>query len=114
MCWLPGWLSITAACHHGDPAARGAELHGRRRPRARPVLFGPDAPRASRIRDAFAARCAAVTCAAAWLLMRWATRAERFLPKTLLRALERNMGLLHAAVAVEFIAGGARELLRAP
>jgi hypothetical protein len=19
MCWLPGWLAMTAACHHGDP-----------------------------------------------------------------------------------------------
>jgi multiple antibiotic resistance protein len=55
-----------------------------------------------------------LTCAAAWLLMRGATRAERFLPKTLLRALERIMGLLLAAVAIEFIAGGLRELLRAP
>ena len=56
----------------------------------------------------------AITCAASWLLMRGAASAERFLPKTLLRALERIMGLLLAAVAVEFIAGGARELLRAP
>jgi multiple antibiotic resistance protein len=52
-----------------------------------------------------------VTCVAAWLLMRYASRAERFLPKTLLHAFERVMGLLLAAVAVEFIAGGVRDLI---
>ncbi len=52
-----------------------------------------------------------VTCVAAWLLMRSAARAERWLPKTLLRAFERVMGLLLAAVAVEFIAGGVRDLV---
>ncbi|HTR56062.1 MAG TPA: NAAT family transporter [Kofleriaceae bacterium] len=53
----------------------------------------------------------AVTCAIAWLLMRGAARAERWLPKTLLRAFERVMGLLLAAVAVEFIAGGVRDMI---
>jgi len=57
VCWLPGWLSIAAACHHGDPppeapSCTAAADHVR-------GLLGPDAPRASRIRDAFAARCAA-------------------------------------------------------
>ncbi|HEY4238857.1 MAG TPA: MarC family protein [Kofleriaceae bacterium] len=52
-----------------------------------------------------------ITCLAAWLLMRSAANAERFLPKTLLRALERIMGLLLAAVAVEFIAGGVRDMI---
>jgi multiple antibiotic resistance protein len=52
-----------------------------------------------------------VTCLVAWLLMRSASNAERFLPKTLLRAFERVMGLLLAAVAVEFIAGGVRDLV---
>ena len=52
-----------------------------------------------------------VTCVAAWLLMRSAAEAERWLPKTLLRAFERVMGLLLAAVAVEFIAGGVRDLV---
>jgi multiple antibiotic resistance protein len=56
----------------------------------------------------------AITCAASWLLMRGAASAERFLPKTLLRALERIMGLLLAAVAIEFIAGGIRDMLRPP
>jgi multiple antibiotic resistance protein len=93
-------------------------------PLAIPMLAGPGAiatvtvlmSRAAwhPVRTAAVFAAVAVTCAAAWLLMRWATRAERFLPQTLLRALERIMGLLLAAVAVEFIAGGARELLRAP
>jgi len=52
-----------------------------------------------------------VTCGATWLLMRSAARADKLLPKTLLRALERIMGLLLAAVAVEFIAGGVRDMI---
>ena len=52
-----------------------------------------------------------LTCLVAWLLMRSASNAERFLPKTLLRAFERVMGLLLAAVAVEFVAGGVRDLI---
>jgi multiple antibiotic resistance protein len=52
-----------------------------------------------------------ITCVATWLLMRSAANAEKLLPKTLLRALERIMGLLLAAVAVEFIAGGVRDMI---
>ena len=52
-----------------------------------------------------------LTCVVTWLLMRSAARAEKLLPKTLLRALERVMGLLLAAVAVEFIAGGVRDMI---
>jgi multiple antibiotic resistance protein len=52
-----------------------------------------------------------VTCVAAWLLMRSAATAERLIPKTLQRALERVMGLLLAAVAVEFVAGGVHDLV---
>lgn len=52
-----------------------------------------------------------ITCVACWLMMRSAARAERLLPKTLLRAFERLMGLLLAAVAVEFIAGGVRDMI---
>ncbi|HEY1816868.1 MAG TPA: MarC family protein [Kofleriaceae bacterium] len=54
-----------------------------------------------------------VTCLTAWLLMRSAANAERWIPKTLLRAFERVMGLLLAAVAVEFIASGVRDLVHA-
>lgn len=53
-----------------------------------------------------------VCCIAVWLLMRSAASASRFLPKTLLRAFERIMGLLLAAVAVEFIAGGIRDMIQ--
>ncbi len=52
-----------------------------------------------------------VTCVVAWLLMRWASTADKYLPKTMLRAFERIMGLLLAAVAVEFIAGGVRDMI---
>lgn len=52
-----------------------------------------------------------VTCVVAWLMMRTAAVAERMIPKTLLRAFERVMGLLLAAVAVEFVAGGVRDLI---
>jgi multiple antibiotic resistance protein len=55
-----------------------------------------------------------VTCVASWLMMRSAANAERLLPKTLLRAFERIMGLLLAAVAVEFIAGGVRDMIKPP
>ena len=52
-----------------------------------------------------------VTCLVAWLLMRGAAKADKYLPKTVLRAFERIMGLLLAAVAVEFIAGGVRDMI---
>ncbi|MDQ3368587.1 MAG: MarC family protein [Myxococcota bacterium] len=53
-----------------------------------------------------------ITCIACWLMMRSATRAERLLPKALMRAFERLMGLLLAAVAIEFIAGGVRDMMK--
>ena len=52
-----------------------------------------------------------ITCVVAWLLMRGAASADKYLPKTVLRAFERIMGLLLAAVAVEFIAGGVRDMI---
>ncbi len=55
-----------------------------------------------------------VTCAVAWLLMRSAASADKYLPKTVLRAFERIMGLLLAAVAVEFVAGGVRDMVNLP
>lgn len=52
-----------------------------------------------------------VTCVIAWLLYRSAAKAEKFVPKSFLHAAERVMGLLLAAVAVEFIASGVRDLI---
>ncbi|MBI5491023.1 MAG: MarC family protein [Deltaproteobacteria bacterium] len=52
----------------------------------------------------------AVTCTATWILLRSAVAAQRFLSKTTLHVLERVMGLLLAAVAVEFVVGGIRDL----
>lgn len=53
----------------------------------------------------------ALTCVVIWLLLRSASRAERFLSRTTLHVIERVMGLLLAAVAVEFMIGGLRDLL---
>lgn len=90
-------------------------------PLAIPMLAGPGAiatvmvlmSRAAwhPVRTAAVFGAVTIGCAATWLLMRSAARAERFLPKTLMRAFERIMGLLLAAVAVEFIAGGVRDML---
>lgn len=55
-----------------------------------------------------------ITCLVAWLLMRGAASADKYLPKTVLRAFERIMGLLLAAVAVEFVAGGVRDMIHLP
>jgi multiple antibiotic resistance protein len=63
------------------------------------------------IRTPFVFVAVTITCISSWLLMRSAANAEKLLPKTLLRALERIMGLLLAAVAVEFIAGGVRDMI---
>mgnify|MGYP000662125204 FL=1 len=52
-----------------------------------------------------------VTIVVSFLLLRGAVRAERFLSTTMRHALERVMGLLLAAVAVEFMIGGLRDLL---
>lgn len=54
-----------------------------------------------------------VTAVAAWILMRYAARVGEKIPRTLLRAFERVMGLLLAAVAVEFVAGGVRDMVGA-
>jgi multiple antibiotic resistance protein len=54
-----------------------------------------------------------VTCVLTWLLLRSAASAQKWIPPTLLRAFERVMGLLLAAVAVEFIASGVRDLVHA-
>jgi multiple antibiotic resistance protein len=54
-----------------------------------------------------------VTCVIAWLLLRWAILAERFLTRTSMNVAERVMGLLLAAIAVEFVTGGIRDLFPA-
>ncbi|HWM87903.1 MAG TPA: MarC family protein, partial [Kofleriaceae bacterium] len=51
-----------------------------------------------------------ISCVAAWLFMRSAVLAERFLNRTTLNVIGRVMGLLLAAIAVEFVIGGIRDL----
>jgi multiple antibiotic resistance protein len=53
----------------------------------------------------------AVTTLVTWLLLRSAASAERFLSKTMLNVMNRVFGLILAAVAVEFVIGGLRDLL---
>ncbi len=55
----------------------------------------------------------AVTCLVAWLLLRVAARAQERLGQTLLHVLDRVMGLLLAAVAVQFVIGGLRDVFPA-
>jgi len=52
----------------------------------------------------------AVTAAVCWLVLGTAVRAQRMLKTTTLNVLERVMGLLLAAIAIEFVVGGLREL----
>jgi multiple antibiotic resistance protein len=51
-----------------------------------------------------------VTCFVTFLLLRWASVAERYLKRTHLNVAERIMGLLLAAISVEFVVGGIRDL----
>lgn len=51
-----------------------------------------------------------ITSLICWLCLSASTWSERFLSKTLTRVIERVMGLLLAAIAVEFVAGGLRDL----
>lgn len=52
-----------------------------------------------------------VTSGITWLMLRATAAAERFISRTTLRVLERVMGLVLAAVSVEFIVGGVVDLL---
>jgi len=52
----------------------------------------------------------ALTCLITWIVLRGAVRAQAFLKKTTLHVLERVMGLLLAAVAIEFMIGGLRDV----
>ena len=52
----------------------------------------------------------ALTCVITYVVLRGAAGAGRFLSRTSLHVLERVMGLLLAAVAVEFVIGGLRDV----
>jgi multiple antibiotic resistance protein len=90
-------------------------------PMAIPMLAGPGAIATVMVLMSRAAwhpvRTAAVfgavglTCFLTWLLLRSAVAAQRFIKTTTLRVFERVMGLILAAVAVEFVIGGLRDLL---
>jgi len=90
-------------------------------PLAIPMLAGPGAiatvmvlmSRAAwqPLRTAAVFGSVALTCLIAYGLMRSAAVAQRFIKTTTLHVLERVMGLLLAAVAVEFVMGGLRDLL---
>jgi multiple antibiotic resistance protein len=62
------------------------------------------------VRTAAVFAAIAITSLAAWVLFRTAAEGERFLRTTTLKILERVMGLLLAAVAVEFMASGIRDM----
>ncbi len=53
-----------------------------------------------------------ITFGASYLILRAATLVERALKRTGLAILERLMGLILAAIAVQFIADGARDLIK--
>jgi multiple antibiotic resistance protein len=89
-------------------------------PMAIPILAGPGAiatvmvlmSRAAWKPIATASVLGAImlTCLIAWIVLRSAVSMERFLGKTILHVFERVMGLLLAAVAIEFMIGGLRDL----
>jgi MarC family membrane protein len=89
-------------------------------PLALPMMAGPGAiatvvvltNRASNpLQTAFVIVAIAVTSLASWLLLNAASRAERLATTTTVRVIERVMGLVLAAVAVEFVFSGLRDLL---
>jgi multiple antibiotic resistance protein len=85
-----------------------------------PMLAGPGAiatvtvlmnsARHSTIKGAIVIACIAVTALITYFVLRAATRLERVLKTTGLNVLNRIMGLILAAVAVQFVATGIREL----
>lgn len=89
-------------------------------PLALPMMSGPGAiatvmvfmsRAASPLQRACVLAAIALTALACWLLLSAAARTERFLRRTTIQILERIMGLVLAAVAVEFVFSGLRELL---
>jgi multiple antibiotic resistance protein len=89
-------------------------------PMAVPMLAGPGAiatvmvlmSRAAwqPVPTAIVVAAIAVTCLVTWVTLRAAATAERLFRRTTLHVLERVMGLLLAAVAVEFVLGGLRDV----
>lgn len=85
-----------------------------------PMLAGPgsiatvsvlmNSARASFLKSAIVVLSAIFTAFVTWLVLRGAARLERALKKTGLAVLTRVMGLILAAVAVQFVATGIREL----
>jgi hypothetical protein len=110
--WLPG--IAVAACHHGDPppeapscAAAADHVRG---------LLGPDAPRASRIRDAFAARCEADgwddearTCVVATTSLRKPRHCKAKLTGDQRAALDRELAAVAATPAVGRLPAACRD-----
>lgn len=47
-----------------------------------------------------------IACVFSWLVFRYAAKAEKYLSKTILRVLERAMGLLLTAIAIQFLVDG--------
>ncbi|MFN4243390.1 MAG: MarC family protein [Tepidisphaerales bacterium] len=85
-----------------------------------PMLAGPGAiatvtvlmgsARDSLLREAFVLACIAATAAVTYVVLRWAVAIEAKLHTTGLNVLTRLVGLLVAAIAVQFIADGLTEL----
>lgn len=114
VCWLPGWLVMTAACHHGDPppeapscTATADHVRG---------LLGPDAPHASRIRDAFAARCEADgwddemrACVVATTSLRKPRHCKAMLTGDQRAALDRELAAVAATPAVSRLPAACRD-----
>ena len=89
-------------------------------PLALPMMAGPGAiatvvvltSRAqNRLQTACVFAAIAATSLLSWLLLNAAARAERLATTTTVRVVERIMGLVLAAVAVEFVFSGLRDLL---
>ena len=89
-------------------------------PMAIPVLAGPGAiatcmvlmSRAAwqPVRTVLVLAAITLTAGLTWLVLRSAASAQRFLSRTALHVLERVMGLLLAAVAIEFVISGLKEV----
>lgn len=89
-------------------------------PLGMPMLAGPGAiatvsvlmssARASAVKTAIVLLCVVITALATFLVLRSAAPLERLLKKTGMNVLNRVMGLILAAVAVQFVASGVTEL----